>query len=328
MKTKQKLSSNQKPLSKLRSIDGFTLIELLVVIAIIAILAAMLLPALAKAKATAKRTECLNNMRQLGLGMLSYPSDHNDKFPPSCWSGSGTVPWEALIYSYVSGGSSVSESTLSAGAFASDSETASAVGLAMGLKILTCPLDTFTKCTWMDGLAVKSYAMVTASQGYGNGWNRSVQNGLYPVSSSDFMGVGISFVDASATSPNFDPPGYSTSVVGHPSGTLMLVELPSSQGLQGNGWPPSCFGPYHSGPSASEFQIEDRTDQSQANLSQSGVSEGLQLYPAQRNRFNYVFHDGHVESLKWEQTVSVKTLPGGVMGITMPSGMWSINTAQ
>lgn len=93
-------------------VQGFTLIELLVVISIIALLAAILFPVFARARENARRSSCLNNLKQLNLGIMQYVQDNDGYFPSYEWTGQTTTPpdgkvwtsgvwyWPQIIYPY------------------------------------------------------------------------------------------------------------------------------------------------------------------------------------------------------------------------------------
>ena len=80
---------------------AFTLIELLVVIAIIAILAAILFPVFARARENARRSSCQSNLKQIGLGILQYSQDYDERYTPTENYPGKDVTWHQLIQPYV-----------------------------------------------------------------------------------------------------------------------------------------------------------------------------------------------------------------------------------
>jgi prepilin-type N-terminal cleavage/methylation domain-containing protein/prepilin-type processing-associated H-X9-DG protein len=315
---------------------GFTLIELLVVIAIIAILAAILLPALAAAKSRALRMQCMNQMKQLDLGINLFVGDNSETFPAAGYQATaGELTWDSWIYPYIGGSSSLSLDQAKEGVFAEDPTDAAALGFATGLKIMACPADTFQKVDWMYDsggnlqYSTRTYAMNSAGSTWGVDYQVDPQKGAYPLpdltqTQLGRHGVGIYWESSDAT-PDWGAKGYPTSVVRDPSGTILLCEAASSQGSMGNIWPCCCFGPEVSngGANGNLYQIDLAAPTAVATLQAAGYNEGRQLYKAHNNRFNYAFHDGHVETLRIEQTIG--NVPGPAMfAILKPRGMWTV----
>ena len=102
------------PLYSSRRKHGFTLIELLIVIAIISILAAILFPVFSRARENARRSSCLSNIKQIGLGFAMYSQDYDERMPPAWitvvdtnWkypngiTTDSTRTWYLLIYPYI-----------------------------------------------------------------------------------------------------------------------------------------------------------------------------------------------------------------------------------
>jgi len=283
---------------------AFTLIELLVVIAIIAILAAMLLPALSAAKAKALRIVCVNQNKQIGLGSAGFVTDRNDMFPPAgVAAGGDQLTWDSFLNKYIGG--RLPDADLIVGVV--DSEVAP--------KILRCPADRGPDAGWVADypgvFARRSYAMNSVGTRWQAEYQVPANNRSYPLPSlvpSTVHGVGIYWTDSG--SADWEARSYKTPVVKAPASTIYIVESASGNNVVGNIWPCISLGPVGTaGQGNGElYQIAPADP----------YNQGAALYKLHRSRFNYLFHDNHVESLKIEQTVGIGS-PGN------PRGMWTLN---
>jgi prepilin-type N-terminal cleavage/methylation domain-containing protein len=120
---------------------GFTLVELLVVMAVIAVLAALLLPALSRAKAKAQRTACLNNLRQINLGVRMYSNDAGDATPSP-----GTAAASTNVMLLYSGYKDLMKNYVGLNGTSSPQD-----------KLFACPADTFFPNFFITNVPASEY---------------------------------------------------------------------------------------------------------------------------------------------------------------------------
>ncbi|MDA0836100.1 MAG: DUF1559 domain-containing protein [Planctomycetota bacterium] len=134
-----------------RGVKGFTLIELLVVIAIIAVLIALLLPAVQQAREAARRSACVNNMKQIGLALHNY-HDALLRFPFGCVGGGVGDPhttgtnWRTFILPYLDQANVYNSLNFNGGNFSTRGAAGSSIGLTGGNQVLTSVIVPVYRC--------------------------------------------------------------------------------------------------------------------------------------------------------------------------------------
>jgi prepilin-type N-terminal cleavage/methylation domain-containing protein/prepilin-type processing-associated H-X9-DG protein len=302
---------------------AFTLIELLVTIAIIAILAALILPTLGSAKKKAVKISCLNNLKQMGIAMLSYEHDNGDKLTYAAIrlaapkaTGAYEMSWDSLLNRYL-GGQQTDDQLWNPVAVWNS-------GAPKVLQVLKCPSDTSARPIEVPAnieVPRRSYSMPQYMNHRGD---ISHEGGPapWPPSADSQVGVGLVFsplsrcwnkADNNCTdgAPGKPRPAHQAAIkatmLPEPARTILLTEHFHVHNLQG---------------SLDRSDIpcaDDHIGKGEAK----DIASPPYFYPPldsiHGGRINYLMNDGHVEGLLPTQTTS---------DLTLSRGMWSIKAGD